>query len=117
AEKITVSCQIPSQKPSLSANFRFVAKNDLPNASLSYHDDGATGGSIDVHSSNITVPTVIFSGNCATFKGSAKLNQQPGYNYNVYACDGDPAACKDTFFISLSGSNFSYSNGGFITSG
>jgi len=51
------------------------------------------------------------------FKGSAKLNQQPGCNYNVDACDGDPGAGKDTFFISVSGPNFSYSNGGFITSG
>ena len=117
AEKITGVGQIPSQKPGLSANFGFVAKNDPPNASLSYHDDGATGGSIDVHSSNVTVPTITFSGNCATFKGSAKLNQKPGYNYNVNTCDGDPAAGKDTFFISVSGPNFSYSNGGFITSG
>ncbi|PYU61230.1 MAG: hypothetical protein DMG55_08350 [Acidobacteria bacterium] len=117
AEKITGVGQIPSQKPGLSANFGFVAKNDPTNASLSYHDDGATGGSIDVHSSNVTVPTITFSGNCATLKGSAKLNQKPGYNYNVNTCDGDPAAGKDTFFISVSGPNFSYSNGGFITSG
>jgi hypothetical protein len=118
AQKITGGGQIPSQKPGLTANLGFVAKNDPPNASLSYHDDGATGGSIDVHSSNVTEPTVTFSGNCATFKGSAKVNRQPGYDYTVNACDdGEPGAGKDTFFISVSGPNFSYSNGGFITSG
>ena len=118
AEKITGVGQIASRKPGLTANFGFVAQNDKPNASLSYHDDGATGGSIDVHSSNVTVPTVTFSGNCATFKGSAKVNQQPGYSYEVNACDNDQSgAGKDTFFISVSGPNFSYGNGGFITSG
>jgi hypothetical protein len=118
AEKITGGGRIASQTPGITANFGFVAKNDPPNASLSYHDDGATGGSIDVHSSNVTVPTVTFSGNCATFKGSAKVNQQPGYNYNVNACDnGEPGAGKDTFFISVTGPNFSYSNGGLITEG
>src|SRR5437016_33010 len=118
AEKITGGGQIASQTPGLTANFGFVAQNDKPNASLSYHDDGAQGGSIDVHSSNVTVPTVTFSGNCATFKGSAKVNQHPGYNYSVNACDsGEHGASKDTIFISVSAPNFSYSNGGFITSG
>src|SRR5713226_8298991 len=58
AEKITGRGQIPSVKPGLSANFGFVAQNTAPNASLSYHDDGAQGGPIDVHSSNTSVPTV-----------------------------------------------------------
>jgi hypothetical protein len=118
AEKITGGGQIASQTSGQTANFGFVAQSDKPNASLSYHDDGANGGAIDVHSSNVTVPTVTFSGNCATFKGSAKVNQQLGYSYNVNACDnGEPGAGKDTFFISVSGPNLSYSNGGFITSG
>jgi hypothetical protein len=118
AEKITGGGQIASQTPGLTANFGLVAQNTGPHASLSYHDDGAQGGSIDVHSSNVTVPTVTFSGNCATFKGSAKVNQQPGYNYEVNACDNDESgAGKDTFFISVSGPKFSYGNGGFITSG
>ena len=30
---------------------------------------------------------------------------------------GAPGAGKDTFFISVTGPNFSYSNGGFITEG
>jgi hypothetical protein len=119
AEKITGGGQIASQTPGLFANFGFVAMNDKPNASLSYHDDGATGGSIDVHSANTSVPSVTFSGNCGTFKGDAKVNQKPGYKYTVNACDNaEPGAGKDTFFISVTGpTNFSYSNGGFITSG
>jgi hypothetical protein len=121
AEKITGGGQIASQTPGQTANFGFVAMNDKPKASLSYHDDGATGGSIDVHSANTSVPSVTFSGNCGTFKGDAKVNQKLGYTYTVNACDNnDPnngGAGKDTFFISVTGPNFSYSNGGFITSG
>ena len=118
AEKITGGGQIASQTPGLTANFGFVAMNDKPKASLSYHDDGATGGSIDVHSANTSVPSVTFQGNCSTFKGDAKVNQKLGYKYTVNACDNaEPGAGKDTFFISVPGPNFSYSNGGFITSG
>ena len=118
AENITGGRQIASQTPGLTANFGFVAMNDKPNASLSYHDDGATGGSIDVHSTNTSVPSVTFKGNCSTFKGDAKVNQKLGYKYAVNACDNaDPGAGKDTFSISVTGPNFSYSNGGFITSG
>jgi len=118
AEKITGGRRIASQTPGQTANFGFVAQNDKPNASLSYHDDGATGGSIDVHSANTSVPSVTFSGNCGTFKGDAKVNQKLGYTFTVNACDNaDPRAGKDTFLISVTGPNFSYSNGGFITQG
>src|SRR5712691_9898624 len=79
AEKITGGGQIASQTHGLFANFGFVAMNDKPNASLSFHDDGATGGSIDVHSANTSVPSVTFQGNCGTFKGDAKVNQKSGY--------------------------------------
>ena len=111
--------RVSSQTPTLTANFGFVANSSKPNASLSYHDDGATSGSIDVHSANTSVPSMAFSGNCVTFKGDAKVNQKPGYSYSVNACDnGEPGAGKDTFFISVTGPmNFSYSNGGFITAG
>ncbi len=118
AEKITGGGTIQSQTPGQTANFGFVANSDKPNASLSYHDDGATGGSIDVHSANTSVPSMMFSGKCATFKGDAKVNQKPGYSYTVNACDNaEPGAGKDTFFISVTGPNLSYSNGGFIISG
>jgi hypothetical protein len=123
AEKITGGGRIQSQTSGRTANFGFVAMNDKPNASLSFHDDGATRGSIDVHSSNITEPTVTFRGNCATFSGSAKVNQQPGYTYTVDACDNnDPnsgGAGQDTFFITVKNAAGSvvYSNGGVITSG
>src|SRR2546426_168430 len=111
AEKITGGGRVASQTPGLTANFGFVAMNDKPKASLSYHDDGATGGSIDVHSANTSVPSVTFSGNCWTFKGDAKVNQKLGYKYTVNACDNaEPGAGKDTFFISVTGPNFSYSN-------
>jgi hypothetical protein len=119
AEKITGGGTVQSQTPTQTANFGFVANSDKPNASLSYHDDGATGGSVDVHSANTSVPTMTFSGNCGTFSGDAKVNQKLGYKYTVNACDNaEPGAGKDTFFISVSGPmNFNYSNGGPITSG
>ncbi|PYU74105.1 MAG: hypothetical protein DMG49_05240 [Acidobacteria bacterium] len=118
AEKITGGGQIASQTTGLTANFGIVAMNDKPKASLSYHDDGATGGRIDVHSTNTSVPSVTFQGKCGTFKGDAKVNQKLGYTYTVNACDNaESGAGRDTFFISVTGPNFSYSNGGSITSG
>jgi hypothetical protein len=116
AHKITGGGRIGSP-----INFGFVAQDTPANASLSYHDSNANA---DVHSSNITTPTVTFSGNCATFKGSAKFNQQAGYNYNVKACDNnDPnngGAGQDTFFITVTNAVTGavvYKNGGVITSG
>jgi len=114
AENITGRGQIASQTPGQTANFGLVAQNYKPNASLSYHDDGANGGAIDVHSANTSLPSITFSGYCGTFNGDAKVNQKLGYKY----CDNaDAGAGQDTFSISVTGPNFSYSNGGFITSG
>jgi len=118
AENITGRGQIASQTPGQTANFGLVAQNYKPNASLSYHDDGANGGAIDVHSANTSLPSITFSGNCGTFNGDAKVNQKLGYKYSVKACDNaDAGAGQDTLSISVTGPNFSYSNGGFITSG
>ena len=115
-EKITGGGHIPSGQPGVTAKFGLVAQNKQPNASLSYHDDGAPGGPIDVHSSNTSVPTVTFSGNCAEFKGDAKVNQQLGYTYTVDACDNsEPGTGQDTFGITVSGPNFFYNNSGKLT--
>jgi hypothetical protein len=116
AEKITGGGQIPSVKPGLSANFGFVAQNTPPNAALSYHDDGAPGGSIDVHSTNTSVPAVTFTGNCGSSKGDAKVNQQLGYTYTAEACDNGGTG-KDTFSITVSGPMFFYTNSGTLTRG
>lgn len=117
-EKITGGGGIPSVKAGLTANFGFVAQNDKPNASLSYHDDGAPSGAIDVHSVNTSVPTVTFSGNCGSFKGDAKVNQKLGYTYTAEACDnGEPGAGSDSFAITVSGPNFFYNNSGTLTNG
>ena len=101
-----------------SASFGLIAKNQAANASLSYKDPGAPNGGLDVRSSNITVPSVSFSGSCASVSGSAKVNNQAGYRYTAEACDnGEPGAGSDTFSINVSGPNFSYSNSGTLTSG
>jgi len=55
--------------------FGFVAQSKQPNASLSYHDDGASGGSIDVHSV-IQRAHGQFRGQLRQFKGDAKVHQQ-----------------------------------------
>jgi hypothetical protein len=118
AEKITGGGQIPSVKAGLSANFGFMAQNTGPNAALSYHDDGALGGPLDVHSTNTIPPIVTFSGNCGKAQGAAKVNQQPGFTYTAEACDKhDSGAGKDTFSISVTGPMFFYNNSGTLTSG
>jgi hypothetical protein len=116
--KITGGGFIQSVSAGLTANFGFVAQNTKPNASLSYHDDGALGGPIDVHSANTSAPMVSFAGNCGQFSGDAKVNQQPGYRYTVSACDnGEPGTGSDTFSIMVTGPMFSYSNSGTLTGG
>lgn len=110
--------QLNSVQQGQSASFGLVAKNQPDNAALSYQDPGAPSGALSVRSSNITVPSVAFSGSCASVSGSAEVNKQPGYSYSVQACDnGNPGAGTDTFSIQVSGPNFAYTNSGTITSG
>lgn len=96
-----------------SAHFGFVAHANPLNGAVSYHDDSA---SLDVKSSG-GVTSLTFNGNCATFGGNAKVNGAVGYKYQVNACDSSANAQPDTFFISVSGTNFNYSNGGALTGG
>lgn len=90
-------------------NFGFVAKETPLNGALSYHDQSQN---LDVKSSG-GIDSILFSGNCATFKGNAKVNGQPGYRFSVNACDNaDPGVGKDTFGIGVTGpNNFVYSKG------
>ena len=91
-----------------NVNFGFIAKDTPMNGALSYHDQDK---SLDVHSSG-GIDSVTFAGNCATFKGNAKVNGQAGYRFSVNACDvADPGAGKDTFGIGVTGPNFVYSKG------
>jgi hypothetical protein len=95
-------------------NFGFVAKESPLNGALSYHDQGRD---VDVHSSG-GIDSITFSGNCASFTGNGKVNGQTGYRFRVDACDnGEPGAGRDTFAISVTGPNFSYTNGGVLTEG
>jgi hypothetical protein len=83
-------------------SFGFVAKETPLNGALSYHDQAKD---LDVESSG-GIDSILFSGNCATFKGNAKVNGQPGYRFSVNACDNaDPGAGKDTFEIGVTGPN------------
>ena len=96
-----------------SAHFGFVAHAHPFNGALSYHDDSA---SLDVKSSG-GITSLTFNANCATFGGNARVNGNAGYTYQVNACDNSSSGQTDTFFISASGPNFNYSNGGALTSG
>jgi len=64
-------------------------------------------------------PPATFNVNCGTFTGAANVNQQPGYRFQVTACDvAEPGAGKDTFRIDLTGpGGFSYSRQGTISEG
>ena len=98
-------------------NFGFVAKEMPLNGTLNYRDDGAANGPLTVRSSN-GIDSVNFSGNCGMFTGNAKVNNKPKYRFNVTACDnGSTGAGQDTFNINVTGPNFSYGQGGTITSG
>ncbi len=102
-----------------SINFAFIVKDTPMNGVLSYQDASSPSGPLDVRSSG-GVDSVTFSGNCAAFTGSAKVNHQPGYRFQVTACDnGDPnpGSGQDTFNINVTGPFFSYGQGGTITSG
>jgi len=117
-ERITGEGDVNSVQAGDSASFGLVAENDPENASVAYRDDGAPGGGLQLRSSNITVPSVTFSGSCASISGSATVNKQPGYSYTVQACDnGSPGAGNDTFSINVTGPNYSYQNSGKLTSG
>jgi hypothetical protein len=102
-----------------SINFAFIVKDTPMNGVLSYQDANSPSGPLGVRSSG-GVDSVTFSGNCAAFAGNAKVNHQPGYRFQVTACDnGDPnpGSGQDTFNINVTGPNFSYGQGGTITSG
>jgi hypothetical protein len=101
---------VSSASPGAQAEFGFVARNGAPNVSLYYRDDGAPGGAIEVRSTNTSVPSVSFNGNCSTFSGDGKVNQNLGYHYSVNAC-ANGGAGQDTLYISVTGPNFSYSSG------
>ena len=100
-----------------NVSFGFVAKDTPLNGALQYQDPDFMGG-IKVHSQN-GIASVTFAPPCATFDGSAKLNQQPGYSFRVTACDmANPGAGKDTFTIHVFGPNgFFYSKEGTLTEG
>jgi hypothetical protein len=89
--------------------FGFIAKETPLNGALSYQDQSQD---LKVHSSG-GIDSVTFAGNCATFTGNAKVNEQNGYRFRVNACDvATPGAGKDTFGITVTGpGGFSYSKG------
>ncbi len=98
-----------------AVSFSFIAKANPLNGALQYQDNSMA---LKVHSSN-GIDSLSFSGNCATFTGNAKVNEQTGYRFSVNACDNhDAGAGADTFSIDVTnGSGFSYHKDGALTQG
>jgi hypothetical protein len=83
---------------------------------LQYIDHAA---SLKVHSLSIDSFGLITGTPCVTFSGSARVNNADGYSFTVNrACDnGEPGVGHDTFDISVSGPDVSYSRNGTLTGG
>jgi hypothetical protein len=91
-----------------NVTFGFIANETPQNGALNYQDQSM---SLKVHSSG-GIDSLTFAGNCATFTGNAKVNEQPGYRFRVNACDVDTSgAGKDTFGITVTGPNVNYMKG------
>jgi hypothetical protein len=95
-------------------DFGFIGRSNPQNGALRYRDRAA---GIEVRSSN-GVGALSLVGSCGTLEGAAKVNGKLGYNFRATGCDlGFPGAGKDTFSISVTGPNFSYSKAGTLFSG
>ena len=83
---------------------------------LQYNDHGQN---LKVHSLSIDSFEVIAGTTCVKFSGPARVNNVDGYTVTVnQACDnGEPGVGRDTFDISVSGPNLSYSRSGTLTGG
>ena len=83
---------------------------------LQYNDHAQK---MNVHSLSIDSFDLIAGSTCVKFSGPARVNQADGYRVTVnQACDnGEPGVGRDTFDISVSGPNLSYSRSGTLTGG
>ncbi len=109
--KITAGGWIPANVSS-KANFGLTAKvnaSGAPSGHLTYQD----------HAQNRTVQStsissVVVSGNCATVRGTAKVNGSGSFGFEVQVCDNGEPGNTDTFSISMSDG---YNNSGTLGGG
>jgi hypothetical protein len=94
--------------------FGLTAKADssgTPSGNLTYQDHGTLNRT--VKSTSITFVTV--NGNCAQIGGTATVNGNPGFGFQVNVCDnGEPGKDSDTFNIIMSDG---YTAGGTLQGG
>ena len=109
--KITAGGSIAANVSS-KANFGLTAKvnaSGAPSGHLTYQD----------HAQNRTVQStsissVVVSGNCATVRGTAKVNGSGSFGFEVQVCDNGEPGNTDTFSISMSDG---YNNSGTLGGG
>jgi hypothetical protein len=90
-------------------NFHATLSGTRPSGSLTFNDPAAL-----VSISKAKVRTLTFTGNSATFGGTARLGSGSKVSYSVTVSDNSADGSTDTFAISLSNG---YSAGGTLVSG
>ncbi len=93
----------------------FVDRQSPENGALAFND--RTAG-LSVRSSN-GVHGISYAASCVSFGGNAKVNGQPGYQFNFTACDLSALGTGiGNFSISVSGpAGFTYQKSGTLTTG
>lgn len=108
--KITAGGWIPANVSS-KANFGLTAKvnaSGTPSGHLTYQDHAVNR---TVQSTSIS--SVVVSGNCATVRGTAKVNGNGSFGFEVLVCDNGEPGNTDTFSITMDG----YTNSGTLGGG
>jgi hypothetical protein len=75
------------------------AKNGTPSGNLTYQDHGTLNRTVK----SIAITSVTVTGNCAQILGTATVNGNGSYGFQVNVCDnGEPGKDSDTFSINMS---------------
>ena len=94
--------------------FGLTAKADSagnPSGNLTYQDQGTLNRTVK----STAITSVSVTGNCARILGTAKVNGNPGFGFQVNVCDnGEPGKDSDTFNITMSDG---YTAGGTLQGG
>ena len=97
--KVTAGGWIPADDSKATFGLTAKVKSDgTPSGHLTYqdHEDNRT-----VQSTAVT--SVVVNGNCATIRGTAKVNGSGAFGFEVTVCDnGEPGKDADTFSINMS---------------
>lgn len=74
-------------------------KNGTPSGNLTYQDHGTLNRTVK----SIAITSVVVTGNCAQILGTATVNGNGSFGFQVNVCDnGEPGRDSDTFSITMS---------------